>query len=105
MIRIIIEAMAAHPTVIPCNFVRDLSAEMLGPDDHVVEELCGFIGVVAAEFKANGLQLSATKFVFTASNKKPMQRLQERWEEMGLHAPYNKGPQFTWSGAWGWSVS
>ena len=64
---------------------------MTGPDDHVVEELCGFIGVIAAEFKANQHELSGTKSVSTASNKSLGGNLQARWKVLGMHIPYNEG--------------
>ena len=91
MIRIILKASEAHPTVTPCCFVDDLSADKAAPDEHVDRELGGFIEVVAAEFKANELELSPTKCVSIASSKALGEKLQARWKELGLHIPYMKG--------------
>ena len=50
MIRIILRAKKAYPTVVPSCFVDDLSAEMTGPDDYVLRELAGFVKHVARSF-------------------------------------------------------
>ena len=36
LIRIILGAIDAHPTVVPSCFVDDLSVEMTGPDGHIL---------------------------------------------------------------------
>ena len=43
MVRSILRAMEAHPTVTPPCFVDDLSAEMAGPAEHIHRELGVFI--------------------------------------------------------------
>ena len=75
----------------PCCFVDDLSAEMTGPDDHVVTELGGFIAVIAEEFQTCELELSSTKCVSSASNASLGTRLQNHWRELGLNVPYCEG--------------
>ena len=50
MIRMIPKTQKAHPSVVPSCFVDDLSAEMTGPDDHVLTELGGFVWNVAESF-------------------------------------------------------
>ena len=58
MIRIILRAKKAHPTVVPSCFVDDLSAEMIGPDDYVLRELAGFVRHVARNFAEAEMGLS-----------------------------------------------
>ena len=70
MIRIIRKALRAHPKITPCCFVDDYRPTNIGCDDHVVEELGGFIEVIAEECRINALELSGTKCVATASTKK-----------------------------------
>lgn len=69
MIRIIVRAKEAHPAVAPSCFVDDLSAEMTGPDDHVLKEFAGFLKHVAGSFLEAEMELSKTKSVCTASSE------------------------------------
>ena len=71
MIRIILRTIDAHPTVAPSCFVDDLSAEMTGPDDHILRELGGFIRHVA--WRSIGFHINGTYGFFsglTGSYKK-----------------------------------
>ena len=63
MIRIIVRAKKAHPTVVPSCFVDDLSAEMIGPDHRIEEDLGGFILNVAQSICEDELELSKHKCV------------------------------------------
>ena len=45
----------------------------------------GFIGLVSVEFKANELEVSATKCVSTASTSTLGKRLEEHWKKLGLN--------------------
>ena len=47
----------------------DLSAEMIGPDDHVLRELVGFVRHVARSFVEAEMELSTTKSVCTAATE------------------------------------
>ena len=67
MIRIILRAKEAYPTVAPSCFVDDLSAQMTGPDEHVLRELAGLVEHVARSFTEAEMELSKTKSVCTAS--------------------------------------
>ena len=44
--------------MVPSCFVDDLSAEMTGPDDHVLKELAGFVRHVANSFTEAEVELS-----------------------------------------------
>ena len=91
MIRIILKASEAHRTITPCCFVDDLSAEGTGTDKHVLEELGGFIEVVAKGITEGEMELSGTKCVATANSKVLGKALQNRWTAAGLYIPYSKG--------------
>lgn len=84
MIRIIIGATKALPTVVlPC-FVDDLSAEMTGPGDYVLKELGGFVKHVANSFIGTETGRSKTKIVCTASTDTLGKRLEELLKDLCL---------------------
>ena len=78
MIRIILKAKKAHPSVVPSCFVDDLSVEMTGPDYHVLIQLVGFVRHVARSFVEAEMELSKTKSVYTASTE-PIGKVALRW--------------------------
>ena len=57
----------------------------------MVQDLGGFIEVIAVEFKVNESEMSGAKCVSTASNSTLGGRLHQKWKDMGLYIPYNKG--------------
>lgn len=77
MIRIILRAINARPTVVPSCFVDDLSAEMTGPDEHILRELAGFIRHVANSFTEAELELPKTNSNCTASTDSLGKKLEQ----------------------------
>ena len=84
MIRIVQKTQNAHPTVVPSCFVDDLSAEMTGPDDHVLSELAGFVKNVAGSFVEAEMELSKTKSVCTASTESLGRKLEASLEDLSV---------------------
>ena len=82
MIRIILRAKKAHPTVVPSCFVADLSAKMTGPGDYILRELGGFAKHVADSFTEAEMELSKTKSVCTASTEALGKRLEELLKDL-----------------------
>ena len=68
MIDCVDSALAAHPTIEPTLFVADLSGERDGSHKVIVQEIGGFIEKVAKRVHEDGMELSHTKSVVTASN-------------------------------------
>ena len=70
MIDIVDSALVIHPTVEPTFFVDDLSAELDGTDDDddIVYHLSGFTEIVATRIAADGMEVSGTKSVISASH-------------------------------------
>ena len=85
MIRIIIKAIKAHPTVVPSCFVDDLSAEATGPDKAVVQELGGFVRNVAESFDEAEMELSKTKSVCTASTESLGKELEANLKDLAVN--------------------
>lgn len=80
MVRISLKAMEAHPAVTPSWFVDDLSAGMIGPDDHIEIELGGFIMNVANSSVEDELELSKTKCVCSISSIAMGKRFGAKWK-------------------------
>ena len=80
MIRIILRAMEAHPTVTPSCFVDDLPAEMAGPGEHIFRELGSFRRNVANSFIEAEMELSKTKRNCYTSTDTLGKMLEELWE-------------------------
>ena len=82
IIRILLRALEAHPTVTPSCFVDDLSAEMGGPDEHIHREFGGFRRNVADSFIEYGMELSKTKSNCSASTDTLGKMLEELWKDL-----------------------
>ena len=68
MISILDEAIVAHPTVEPTLFVDDVSGEKDGEADVIAEELGSFTWKVVQLIRADGMDVSASKSLVSASN-------------------------------------
>ena len=68
MINIVDNALLRHPTVEPTLFVDDLSGEQDGVEDVIVSELGGFTEHVIRRIHADGMEVSDTKSLVSASN-------------------------------------
>ena len=90
MLRNIIRALELHPSIIPTSFVDDIAAECTGPDEVVAKELGGFIKEVAVQIKADGMELSKTKSVFTANSEALGKLLTAVWKEAGVAITFQK---------------
>ena len=67
MVDIVDKALEVHMTVVPTLFVDDLSSEQDGDDDVSVEELGGFTNLVINRIQDDGMEVSGTKSVASAS--------------------------------------
>lgn len=70
MIDIVDSALRCHPSVTPTLFVDDLSAESMAGTLHVLKHLVGFTRHVCRRVAADGMEVSATKSICTASSEK-----------------------------------
>jgi len=90
MIRAVDAALKLFPRVNPTLFVDDLAADMTGPTNHVVDQLGGFIEVVALFIKDTNQELSSTKSLCTASHKEVGELLCKRWAATGISIEYKE---------------
>ena len=68
MADVIDKAYAVFPSIEPTVFVDDVSAEMAAYDSTAVErQLAGFLQSVCSRLTADGLEISASKSVVSAS--------------------------------------
>ena len=67
MIDIVDKALIVHPHVTPTLFVDDLSNERSGDRPTIAHELGGFTNIVIARIKADGMEVSTTKSLISAS--------------------------------------
>ena len=70
LINLIDAATIAHPMVVLTVYVDDISAEMTGPDEHIIKELGDCILEIGQALEANHQELSKTKCACTASTDK-----------------------------------
>ena len=68
MIDIVDQALLVHLTVTPTLFVNDLSEELDGGDDAIFDHLGGFTQLVVARITADGMEVSASKSLVSASH-------------------------------------
>lgn len=69
LINIVDEPLLVHPTVAPTLFIDDLSSEELdGEDDVILDNLGGFAQLVVRRIHADGMEVSATKSLVSASH-------------------------------------
>ena len=68
MVDIVDAALMVHPYVEPTLFVDDLSVEVDGDDDFIVTHCGGFTKIVVERIKADGMEVSETKSVVSASH-------------------------------------
>ena len=68
MIDIVGAASKVHRSVVPTLFVDDLSAEAAGEEDTIVNELGGFTKLVILRIEADGMEVSTTKSITSASS-------------------------------------
>ena len=68
MIDIVDGALEVHPSVTPTLFVDDLSEELAGEEDTIVGELGGFTDLVIHRIQEDGMEVSTTKSVISASH-------------------------------------
>ena len=60
-----------NPTVIPTLFVDDLSIELSGEQDHILFHITGFTEKTTQRIHTDGMEVSATKSVVSASHPTP----------------------------------
>ena len=84
MINIVDNALIMHPTVEPPRFVDDLSGEQDGVDDVIISELGGFTEHVIKRIHADGMEVSATKSLVSASNGRLAEALMLRLDKFGV---------------------
>jgi hypothetical protein len=84
MIDIVEQALRVHPSVTPTLFVDDLSAESVSVERHVKHHLVRFVHMVCERIKADGMEVSATKSVCTASTERLGQELAEELSQHGV---------------------
>ena len=90
MIRAVDRARLQHPAVTPTLFVDDLAASICAPAQRVVDELGGFIEIIADFITSTGQELSPTKSVLVASSKQLGEQLIERWEKLDIHIKWKE---------------
>ena len=89
MIDIVDAALIVHPSIVPTLFVDDLSAEHEGDEEHgdhdwIVCQLGGFTEAVIQRIHDNGMEVSQTKSVVSASNGKLAAALMARLDKYGI---------------------
>ena len=84
MINIVDQALKAYLSVIPTLFVDDLSAESVAGERHIRCNLVGFVNMVCDRIKADGMEVSATKSVSTASGEGLGQELADQLAHHGV---------------------
>ena len=89
MIDIVDAALLVHPSVVPTLFVDDLSAEHEGDNEHgdrdwIVCQLGGFTEVVIQRIHDDGMEVSQTKSVVSASNGKLADAFMFRLDKYGV---------------------
>ena len=63
MLRLVLKIGLAHPTVTHTLFVDHMSPEMIGPADHIVDQLGRSVNEIVVVIGLNQLELSDTKCV------------------------------------------
>ena len=89
MIGIVDQALLVYPTVTPTLFVDDLSEELDGEDDEIVN-FGGFLQLVVDRITTDGMEVSANKPRVSASHPDLGYALEDR-----THL------SLSWLGAWG----
>ena len=84
MINIVDNALLMHPTVDPTLFGDDLSGEQDGVEDVIISELGGFTEHVIRRIHADGMEVSDTKSLVSASNGRLAEALMKRLEKIGV---------------------
>ena len=84
MIDIVDQALRAYPSVTPTLFVDDLSAESVAVERHIKHNLVGFVRMVCDRIKADGMEVSSTKSVCTASSERLGQELADQLVQNGV---------------------
>lgn len=85
MIDVIDKAFTVYPSIQPKVFVDDVSAEMADHDPVVVEsQLAGFLLSVCSRLTKDGLEISASKSVVTASNQTLGKAICNRLGKLGI---------------------
>ena len=90
MVRVVDRALRLRPTVFPTLFVDDLAADIIAPEKSVVEELGGFIEVIAEFVESTDQELSPSKSLCTASTKELAMALVKRWRAKGIYIQWKK---------------
>ena len=68
MISIVDAALLVHPTVEPSLLVDDLAEELEGEADEVATQIAGFTSIVVTLITRDGMEVSSTKSVISASH-------------------------------------
>ena len=84
MINIVDRALQVYPSVTPTLFVDDLSAESVAVERHIKHHLVGFVHMVCRRIKADGMEVSTSKSVSTASDDKLGQEIAELLAQHGV---------------------
>ena len=69
LINLIDAATIAHPMVVLTVYVDDISAEMTGPDEHIIKELGDCILEIGQALEANHQELSKNKCACMETNE------------------------------------
>ena len=97
MIDIVDATLLCHPTVTPTLFVDDLSSEHDGEGDHIASELGGFNDLVAIRIREDGMEVSQSKSVVSASTPALGAAVMDRLKPHGI-----KHTLRVKSLGWGW---
>ena len=93
MTNVIDAAFKVFPTVTPTAFVDDVGAETADADEGtVISNLTGFLRSVCSRLTADGLEISPTKSVVTASVAKWGEKLPASWLASGLNLEQSEVP-------------
>ena len=84
MIDIVDSVMKRHPTIIPTLFVDDLSIELSGEDDHIIYHIVGFTAKTSKRITDDGMEVSKTKSVVSASHPSLADELMEQLKLQGI---------------------
>ena len=85
MIDIVEGAAEVHDTIVPTLFVDDLSAELAGEKDTIVSELGGFTELVIQRIHEDGMEVSTTKSIVSASTPSLGDAMQNKLKNRGIN--------------------
>ena len=77
-------ALIVHPSVVPVLFVDDLSVQSIGSLEHLEDHFVDFLKLVCSRIGRDGMELSRTKSVFTASSNSVSEVLETGMQHLGI---------------------